>query len=98
MSGLDGRLVSALDKAAAVGAVRHAMPVYITEMGIQSVPKFYGVSLAQQAEFNAISEKIAWENPRVVSYDQYLLRDDLPTSAHNPVARWPGFIPGYRFC
>jgi hypothetical protein len=30
----------------------------------------------------------------VVSYDQYLLRDDPPTSAHNPVARWPGFETG----
>jgi hypothetical protein len=89
-----GRLVTALDKAAAVGAVRSGLPVYITEMGIQSVPKWFGVSLAQQAEFDAISEKIAWENPRVVAYDQYLLRDDQPTSSHNPVARWPGFETG----
>ncbi len=89
-----GRLVTALDKAAAVGAVRSRMPVYITEMGIQSVPKFYGVSLAQQAEFNAISEKLAWANPRVVAFDQYLLRDDPGTSSHNPVARWPGFETG----
>jgi hypothetical protein len=89
-----GRLVTALDKAAAVGAVRPDMPVYITEMGIQSVPKFYGVSLAQQAEYDAISEKIAWENPRVVAFDQYLLRDDAPTSSHNPVLRWPGFETG----
>ena len=89
-----GRLVTALDKAAAAGAVRSDMPVYITEMGIQSVPKFYGVSLAQQAEFDAISEKIAWENPRVVAFDQYLLRDDPGTSSHNPVLRWPGFETG----
>jgi hypothetical protein len=89
-----GRLVTALDKAAAAGAVRSDMPVYITEMGIQSVPKFYGVSLARQAEFNAISEKLAWENPRVVAFDQYLLRDDPPTSSHNPVGRWPGFETG----
>jgi hypothetical protein len=89
-----GRLVTALDKAAAAGAVRSDMPVYITEMGIQSVPKFYGVSLAQQAEFDAISEKIAWQNPRIVAFDQYLLRDDPPTSSHNPVGRWPGFETG----
>jgi hypothetical protein len=63
-------------------------------MGIQSVPKFYGVSLAQQAEYDSISEKIAWENPRVVAFDQYLLRDDAPTSSHNPVLRWPGFETG----
>ena len=37
-----------------------------------------GCPLAQQAEFHAISEKLAWSNPRVVSFDQYLLRDDPP--------------------
>ena len=89
-----GRLVTALNKAAAAGAVRADLPVYITEMGIQSVPKFYGVSLAQQAEDDAISERIAFENPRVVAYDQYLLRDDPPTSSHNPILRWPGFETG----
>lgn len=89
------RLVNALNRAAAAGAVRSQLPVYITEMGIQSVPKFYGVPLTQQAEYNAISEKIAWSNPRVVAYDQYLLRDDPPVkSVHNPVGRWPGFETG----
>jgi hypothetical protein len=92
--GTIGRLVTALDKAAAAGAIRSDMPIYITEMGVQSVPKFYGVSLAQQAEYDAISEKIAFENPRVVAFDQYLLRDDPPTSSHNPVLRWPGFETG----
>jgi hypothetical protein len=78
-----------------VGAVRADMPVYITEMGIQSVPKpYYGVSLAQQAEFDAISEKLAWENPRVVAFDQYLLRDDPPTKSTIPLLRWPGFETG----
>jgi hypothetical protein len=73
-----GRLVTALDRAAAVGAIRSDMPVYITEFGIQSVPHpYYGVSLAKQAELDAISEKIAWNNPRVVGFDQYLLRDDV---------------------
>ena len=87
--------MTALDRAAAAGAVRPGLPVYITEMGIQSVPKFgYGVSLQQQAEFIAISEKLAWSNPRVVSFDQYLLRDDPPTSSHNPLLRWPGFETG----
>ena len=76
-----GRLVTALDRAAEVGAIRSDMPVYITEFGIQSVPHpYYGVSLAQQAEYQAISEKIAWSNPRVVSFDQYLLRDDASLS------------------
>ncbi len=80
--GTIGRLVTALNRAAAAGAIRADMPVYITEFGIQSVPyQAGGVSLAKQAELDAISEKIAWENPRVASFEQYLLRSDLPGSA-----------------
>jgi len=93
--GTIGRLIKALDRAAAVGAIRSGMPVYVTEMGVQSVPNpIFGVSLAQQAEYDAISEKLAWNNPRVASYDQYLLRDDLPTRSRNPILRWPGFESG----
>jgi len=74
-----GRLVSALDRAAAAGAVRRGLPVYITEFGVQSTPNPYGgVSLARQAEYDAIAERIAWSNPRVASFSQYLLRDDHP--------------------
>jgi hypothetical protein len=93
--GTIGRLVTALDRAARVGAIRAHMPVYITEMGIQSHPKpAIGVSLAQQAEYDAISERLAWENPRVAAFDQYLLRDDPPTRSRNPLSRWPGFETG----
>jgi hypothetical protein len=35
-----------------------------------------GVPLPKQAEFDAQAEKIAWSNPRVVAFSQYLLRDD----------------------
>jgi hypothetical protein len=80
--GTIGRLVTALNRAAAVGAIRADMPVYITEFGIQSVPYTAGgVSLAQQAELDAISEHLAWSNPRVVSFEQYLLRSDVPGNA-----------------
>ena len=40
-----GRLVTALDRAAAAGAVRRGLPVYVTEFGVQSKPNPYvGVS------------------------------------------------------
>jgi hypothetical protein len=78
-----GRLVTALNRAAAVGAVKANLPVYVTEFGIQTKPNPYvGVSLAQQAEYDAISEQIAWNNPRIVSFSQYLLRDDHPVRGH----------------
>jgi hypothetical protein len=77
--GTIGRLITALNRAAAVGAVRPGLPVYVTEFGVQTKPNPYvGVTYAQQAEFDAIAEQIAWNNPRVVSFSQYLLRDDHP--------------------
>jgi hypothetical protein len=81
--GTIGRLVTALNRAAAVHAIRPDLPVYVTEFGVQSYPNPYvGVSLQQQAEFEAISEHIAWSNPRVVAFGQYLLRDDVPADGH----------------
>ncbi len=74
--GVLSRLSSALNKAAAAHAIPAGISIYLTEFGIQSVPNELGVSLAKQAEYDAISEKIAWENPRVAAFSQYLLRDD----------------------
>jgi hypothetical protein len=75
--GVLSRLSGALDRAAAAHAIPGHIPIYLTEFGIQSFPnRFLGVSLAKQAEYDAISEKIAWSNPRVAAFSQYLLRDD----------------------
>jgi hypothetical protein len=70
------RLSSALDKAAAAHAIPAHTSIYLTEFGVQSLPNQLGVSLAKQAEFDAISERIAWLNPRVAAFSQYLLKDD----------------------
>ena len=44
---------------------------------MQSKPnRFLGVPVSLQAEFDAIAERIAWSNPRVAGFSQYLLRDD----------------------
>lgn len=74
--GVLSRLSSALDKAAHAHAIRSGMPIYLTEYGVQSRPNVLGVSLGKQAEFDALSEKIAWSNGRVAAFSQYLLRDD----------------------
>jgi hypothetical protein len=90
--GVLNRLVRALDRAAAAGAVRRGLPIYLTEFGIQSKPDpFYGVTFAQQAEYYAISERIAYNNPRVQSFSQYLLRDDTPDCCGG---RYGGFESG----
>lgn len=88
------RLSSALDKAARAGAITPGLPLYLTEFGIQSVPDaLFGVSLLQQNEFRAISERIAADNPRVVAFSQYLLRDDDATGENS----YGGFETGLRF-
>jgi hypothetical protein len=75
--GVLSRLSGALNKAASAHAITAGLPIYLTEFGVQSKPnRFLGVSVAQQAEFDAISEHIAWSNPRVAAFSQYLLKDD----------------------
>jgi hypothetical protein len=77
--GVLSRLVSALDKAGKAGALPRGLPIHLTEFGIQSSPDTVsGVSLSRQAAYLAISEHIAYVNPRVASFSQYLLTDDAP--------------------
>jgi Cellulase (glycosyl hydrolase family 5) len=88
------RLTTALDKAADAGALPAHLPVYLTEFGIQSTPdKISGVSLAKQAAYLAISEHMAYVNPRVAAFSQYLLSDDPPRSDGY---RYGGFESGLR--
>lgn len=93
--GVLSRLTKALDRAAKAGAVKSHLPIWLTEFGIESVPDVLrGVSLQQQSEFRSISERIAYDNRRIVSFNQYLLRDDLPKEGVPKVLRYPGFETG----
>jgi hypothetical protein len=75
--GVLSRLSSALDEAARAGAIPAHTPIYLTEFGVQSYPnKELGVPQPEQAEWDAVCERIAWENGRVAAFSQYLLRDD----------------------
>jgi hypothetical protein len=95
--GVLSRLTRALDRAARAGAVPKRLPVHLTEFGIQSEPDpVNGVSFQRQEEYRAISERIAWANPRVASFSQYLLRDDNPVSGVPRIARYSGFESGLR--
>ncbi|MGH2944042.1 MAG: hypothetical protein ACRDLN_14845 [Solirubrobacteraceae bacterium] len=92
--GVLSRLTRALDRARSAGALTKRLPVYLTEFGIQSTPDTQsGVSLAKQLEYRAISERIAWSNPRVAAFSQYLLRDSDPTGPRE----YGGFESGLRF-
>lgn len=92
------RLTRALDRAARLGKVDRRLPVYLTEFGIQSLPDpIYGVSQQRQAEYQAISERIAWRNPRVRWFSQYLLTDSDHRKKGPKFSRYPGFESGLRF-
>ncbi len=98
--GVLSRLTKALDRAtrARAFARRSKMPVWLTEFGIQSTPdRYFGVSLAKQVEYRAIAERMAWSNPRVRAFSQYLLRDDRPTEGKTGRSRYGGFESGLRF-
>lgn len=92
--GVLSRLTKALDRARSAGALRKRLPLYLTEFGVQSTPdRQSGVSLAKQVEYRAAAERIAWSNPRVVAFSQYLLRDSDPTGPDE----YGGFESGLRF-
>jgi hypothetical protein len=75
--GVLSRLTRALDRAAHAGALPRRLPIYVSEFGVQSYPdRSFGVPLPTQSDFRSIGEKMAWSNPRVKSFSQYLLRDD----------------------
>jgi hypothetical protein len=91
--GVLDRLTGALDRAARAGAVSPGVDLYLTEFGIQSHPdRTAGVSLPRQAEYLAVAERIAYANPRVRSFSQYLMRDD-PRRADGS---YGGFETGLR--
>jgi hypothetical protein len=95
--GVLSRLTKALDKAARAGALKRGLGIYLTEFGVQSHPDpFVGVPLDKQAEYRSMSEKIAYDNPRVHSFSQYLMRDDWPRTG-NKRERYGGFESGLRY-
>jgi hypothetical protein len=95
--GVISRLVTALDRAGRARAIDRHMPIHLTEFGIQSTPDpVFGVSLARQSDYRSIAERLAYDQPRVVAFSQYLLRDDPPQPDAPLPARYPGFESGLR--
>src|SRR4051794_4965875 len=94
--GVLGRLNHALALARRAGAIRPPMPIWLTEFGIQSKPDpFIGVGEIAQAEYRSIAELLAYRNPRVRVFSQYLMRDDRPRPGPQR-QRYSGFESGLR--
>jgi hypothetical protein len=90
------RLTKALDRARRAHAVGKRVDLYLTEFGVQSEPDpVSGVSEQRQAEYRSIGESIAYRNPRVRAFSQYLMRDDLPRPGR-AYLRYGGFESGLR--
>jgi hypothetical protein len=99
-----GQLEHALDRLVGTYGSHKAFPIWITEFGfITSPPKRAHVatnirpnypSPATAAYYDNWSEYIAWKNPRVMSFDQYLLRDPLPGLTPND---YGGFASGLEY-
>jgi len=86
------RLSNALNLAARTHAIPGGVPIYLTEFGVNSKPnKFEGVSAAKQAEYDAIAEHMAYDNPRVAAFSQYLFKDD-PVGGPFSVSAIGGFV------
>jgi Cellulase (glycosyl hydrolase family 5) len=95
--GVIGRLISALDRAARAGAIGAHLRIHLTEFGIQSTPDpIVGVSQARQSDYRAIAERLAYDQPRITAFSQYLLRDDPPVPGAPRAERYPGFESGLR--
>ena len=93
-----GRLEHGLDHAFRAYHKRAGIPIYITEWGVQSRDPnpFIKFSQAQQAEYLNEGEYMAFRNPRVKSFAQFLLVDDAPNTT-DPVgsrAYWSTFDSG----
>jgi len=95
--GVLSRLTNALNKAGKAGAITRGLGIYLTEFGIQSTPDPLGVSLTRQAQYLSIAEHMAFVNPRVRSFSQYLLEDDKQRKARTRLERFGGFESGLRY-
>jgi len=85
------QLQRALRLAARSGATTKPLPIFITEYGVQSLPdRQFGVSLKSQAEYIGIAEYLAFREPGIRAYGQYLLSDD-------PLEQEYAFTSGLRF-
>jgi hypothetical protein len=71
-------LESTLGRAGAAFGQRDRLPIYSTEFGYRTnPPTSLGVPLRTAALYLNQSEYLSWRNPRIHSYDQYLLSDPI---------------------
>ena len=80
------RLTRTLDSVFAAYGQTTELPIWLTEYGYQTDPPdtTIGVSWARQADYLDDATYIAYRNPRIASFAQFLLVDDTPLSQYKP--------------
>jgi hypothetical protein len=95
------RLEHALDRAQRAYGGRGGMPIDITEWGVQSrgPSPYQPFSQAQQAAYLNEGEYMAWSNPRVPVFSQFLLVDAAPNPKFPKGTKpyWATFQSGLLF-
>ncbi len=94
--GVIGQLEHSIDRLQRVYGSHRALPVYDTEFGYITDPPHKRVdypwlSPSTAAYYLNWAEYIHWRNPRLMTYDQYLLQDPLPALKSND---YGGFASG----
>jgi hypothetical protein len=104
-----GNLTYALDRLQRVYGSSRKLPVYSTEYGYMTSPPKprysakdhgYNVDQATAARYLNWAEYLSYKNPRIASYDQYLLNDpekpNAPSDYASGLESWDGHPkPGY---
>jgi hypothetical protein len=101
--GVIGNLTRALDRLQSVYGSRTRFPIYDTEFGYITSPpkhspdpqvtstKVYYLSPAAAADYINWAEYLSWRNPRLRTFDQYLLYDPMRPTPGND---WGEFASG----
>lgn len=98
----DGRrLVRILDAARRYKRVTGKIPIWYTEFGYQTNPPdpYRGVTPQRQAAWTVRAERLAFSDPRVLAFDQFLLRDTGPQTQYPVSDRryWSTYQTGLRY-
>jgi hypothetical protein len=98
MGDLD-RLVRLLGQLHKLGRTNENLEIHITEYGYQTNPPdpTQAFDLNDQARFLPEAELIAWANPRVKSFAQFLIRDRPVRLGISPLVKWRDFQSGLQF-
>ena len=96
-----GRLERELDGAFGAYGSSRTLDLYLTEYGYETNPPnpFRGVSPETQARYLDEAAYMAWRDPRVRSFSQFLLYDSPPDTAFKPgtLKYWSTFQTGLLF-